>query len=201
MLRRTGISLKMGTYLRERKMKMRNQNRAVLFAAATAAVAAMAGTHLSAAEVYWKGGAGDLTATNYTSDGTNTIPFTPGDIVNLGGHIITSDPNNSIVVTTSVNYGTLPSSNAPTSVHVGHNFGTLPGPASLFVKSGGLVLLGNPTATNAFDNAALVVGYNADGNFTVGDGINVPPIPTWTDSQSSVPTIPTTRSPAPAPAP
>lgn len=41
-------------------MKVRNQNRAVLFAAATAAVAAMAGTHLSAAEVYWKGGAGNL---------------------------------------------------------------------------------------------------------------------------------------------
>src|SRR5687768_11972848 len=122
MRRRTGISLKMGTYLRERKMKMRNQNRAVLFAAATAAVAAMAGTHLSAAEVYWKGGAGNLTDTNYTSDGTNTIPFTPGDIVNLGGL------NSSVDVTTSVNYSTLPSSNAPTSVHVGHNFPTFPGP-------------------------------------------------------------------------
>ena len=147
-------------------MKMRNQNRAVLFAAATAAVAAMAGTHLSAAEVYWKGGAGNLTDTNYTSDGTNTIPFTPGDIVNLGGL------NSSVDVTTSVNYATLPSSNAPTSVHVGHNFPTFPGPASLLIKSGGLVLRGNPTATNAFDKAALIVGYNADGNFSVGDGSN-----------------------------
>ena len=60
MRRRTGISLKMGTFLRERKMKVRNQNRAFVCAAATAAVAAMAGTHLSAAEVYWKGGAGNL---------------------------------------------------------------------------------------------------------------------------------------------
>src|SRR5687768_9445 len=165
MRRRTGISLKMGTYLRERTMKMRNQNRAFLFAAATAAVAAMAGTHVSAAEVYWKGGAGNLTDTNYTSDGTNTIPFAAGDVVNLGGL------SSSLLVTTSINYGNVPP-NAPTRIHVGHNFGTLPGPASLTVKSGGLVLRGNPSATNAFDKAALVVGYNADGNFAVGDGVS-----------------------------
>jgi hypothetical protein len=92
MRRGTGISLKMGTYLRERTMKVRNQNRAFLFAAATAAVAAMAGTQVSAAEVYWKGGPGDLTATNYTSDGVNTIPYAVNDIVNLGanGAVVTS---------------------------------------------------------------------------------------------------------------
>jgi autotransporter-associated beta strand protein len=143
-------------------MKMRDRNRAFVCAAAAAAVAAMTGTHLTAAEVYWKGGAGNLLDTNYTSDGTNTIPFTPGDIVNLGA-------NGSLLVTTSVNPGNAPP-NAPTSVHVGHNFGTLPGPASLTVKSGGLLLPGNSAATNAFDRAALVVGYNADGTFSCGDG-------------------------------
>jgi autotransporter-associated beta strand protein len=147
-------------------MKMRNQNRAVVFAAATAALAAISGTHVSAAEVYWRGGAGNITDTNYTSDGTNTIPYTQGDVMNLGG------VNAAIDVTTSINYSATPA-NAPKSIHVGHNFSLFPGPASLLVKAGGLVIKGNPNATNAFDKAALIVGYNADGNFSVGDGANV----------------------------
>src|SRR5215204_3270670 len=116
-------------------MKMRNQNRAFICAAAAAAVAAMTGTHLTAADVYWKGGVGELKSTNYTSDGNNTIPYAVGDIVNLGAPITQSNPINSVTVaTTTVNYGA-PILNAPTSVRVGHNFGTLPGPASLTVSS------------------------------------------------------------------
>jgi hypothetical protein len=138
-------------------MKMRNRNRAFVCAAATAAVAAMAGTNLSAAEVYWKGGVGNLLDPNYTSDGSDTIPYTPGDIVHLGN-------NGSLTVNSAINYSAAPP-NAPGSVHVGHNFGTLPGAATLSVVSGSLVLQGDPTATNLFDRAGLVVGYNADGSY------------------------------------
>lgn len=126
---------------------MRKQDRAFVCAAAAAAMAAMTATRVTAAEVFWRGGSGNLTDTNYTSDGTNTIPFTAGDIVNLGGL------NTSLLVTTSVAYTNV-TPNAPTSVHVGHNFGTLPGPASLTVKAGTLVLRGDPLATSAFGKAA-----------------------------------------------
>jgi fibronectin-binding autotransporter adhesin len=141
-------------------MKMRNQNKALVCAAAAAAVAAMTGTHVTAADVYWKGGTNNITATNYTSDGTNTLPYNPdaiGNNVNIGNGGAVTSPTN-------IQYTATPP-NAPRSIRVGHNFSILPGTGSFTVSGGTLAILGEPTGATMFDRAAVVVGYNADGSY------------------------------------
>jgi autotransporter-associated beta strand protein len=148
---------------------MRRRKTVLVCAAAAAAAAAVLGSQLSAAEIQWKGGTGDLLATNYTIDGVDTRGVASGDFLNIGA--------NGTVTTAGTT--------VPGRVRVGHNFttftnldgttgsaSTLTGPATLTVTGGTLSLGGNGSAgTYAGVRAGLVVGYNADGTFNHTAGI------------------------------
>src|SRR5687768_9920385 len=120
-------------------------------AAAATAVSAMLAPNLSAAEIHWMGGAGDILATNYAKDGVvGAVPPAGGDILDLGA--------NGAVTTTGTS--------VPGRVRIGHNFTsfvtdpttppTQPIPTNASIYAG--------TATLTMSTGTLSLG----GNGTIG---------------------------------
>src|SRR4051812_5699180 len=130
--------------------KAMRRNRELVSVCAAAVASALVASQLQAAELQWKGGTGAIGATNYTSDGTNSLAPTTSDFVNIGA---------GGSVTSSANF------NVPGRARIGHNFAftspTFAGSATLTVSGGTLTLGGN--GAQGVPGAGMVIGYNADG--------------------------------------
>jgi hypothetical protein len=131
-------------------------NRSIITAAALAAVA-MSSSRLSAAEVYWKGGTGNLTDANYTSDGSNSV----------APNSVDADPD--LVWFGFGGTGTLSTSLSIGKLRVGHSDASpvagLTGTGNVTVNNGAVLDL--TTGDSGTANAALWVGNTQNGTLNI----------------------------------
>jgi autotransporter-associated beta strand protein len=136
---------------------MCKKNKVSVCAAAVAAT--LVASHLSAADLQWRGGTGAIDSANYTTNGTDSVAPVSGDWINIGaGGTVTNTTNYSI----------------PGRMRVGHNFPYTPGfggDGTVNLNSGSISLGGNGGAGFAGLRAGLVIGYNANGTFNLNGGI------------------------------
>jgi autotransporter-associated beta strand protein len=137
-------------------MKSKNE---FVSACAAAVAATLVASHLSAADIQWRGGTGAIDSANYTTNGSDSVAPLSGDWINIGaGGTVTNTTNYSV----------------PGRMRVGHNFPYTPGfegDGTVNLNSGSISLGGNGGAGFAGLRAGLVIGYNANGTFNQNGGI------------------------------
>src|SRR5687768_10235322 len=148
----------------------RNTKSVSVSVCAAATAAALCASHVSAAEIQWKGGNANITTpSSYTLDGTDSRNFANGDIVNWGD-------DSDLFFDGSGFTGAFGGGNG--RGRLGHNFtaytpptiaSDYTGSAALTVDGGTISFSGN--TTDAPLNAGLVIGYNASGTLTILGGI------------------------------